>query len=84
MRNRIARIGRMTADNCAMKPGILKFGVLFAFWFLGAFFGAGVVDLLWARRDGDHVRSLAVNLGALLLGTVIFFVLALRKPKSGA
>ena len=66
-----------------MKPGIVKFALLFSFWLLGVSFGAGVVDLLWARRDGNHVRSLTINLGVLLLATAVIFVVALRKPKSG-
>ena len=64
-----------------MKSGIAKFVLLLAFWFLGAIFGAGVVDMLRARRDHDNVRSLTVNLGALLLATASIFIIALRKPK---
>ncbi len=60
-----------------------KFGLLLAFCLLGAIFGAGVVDLLWARRDGDNIRSLTMNLGVLLFATVVLFIFALRKPKSG-
>jgi len=33
-----------------MNPRILKFGLRFGFWLLGAIFGAGVVELLWAQR----------------------------------
>jgi hypothetical protein len=67
-----------------MKPGILKFALLLSFWLLGVIFGAGVVDLLWARRDGDNVRSLTMNLGMLLLATAVIFVVALRKPKASS
>ena len=62
---------------------LVRFFLLFGFWLLGAFFGAGVVDLLWARRDGDRVSALTMNLGLLLFGTVVFFAFALRKPKPG-
>lgn len=66
-----------------MKLGLLKFGLLFGFWLLGVIGGAGIVDLLWARRDGDPVGNLTMNLGVLFLATAILFVVALRKPKSG-
>ena len=66
-----------------MNPRIQKFGLLFAFWLLGVVFGAGVVDWIWARRDGDNVRSLTMNLGMLLFATAVLFIVALRKPKSG-
>ena len=66
-----------------MNPRIKRFGLLSGFWLLGAISGAGVVDWLWARRDGDNVRSLTMNLGMLLFATVVLFSVALRKPKSG-
>ena len=66
-----------------MNPRMIKFGLLFGFWVLGAICGAGVVDWIWARRDGDNVRSLTINLGMLLLATAVLFAVALRKPKSG-
>ncbi len=66
-----------------MNPRIVKFALLFGFWLLGVILGAGLVDLLWARRDGDSIRSLTMNLGVLLLATVVLFAVALRKPKSG-
>ena len=62
---------------------LVRFFLLFGFWLLGGIFGAGVVDLLWARRDGDSIRSLTLNLGMLLFATVVLFAFALRKPKSG-
>ncbi len=62
---------------------MIRFGLLFGFWLLGAICGAGFVDLLWARRDGDNVRSLTMNFGVLLFATVVLFIVALRKPKSG-
>jgi hypothetical protein len=67
----------------AMISRLVRFFLLFGFWVLGAIFGAGVVDLLWARRDGDKVGSLTVNLGLLLIATIVLFALALRKPKAG-
>ena len=66
-----------------MNPRIVKFGLLFGFWLLGAIFGAGVVDLLWAQRDRAPLRSLTMNLGMLLFATAVLFIVALRKPKSG-
>ena len=55
---RIRKSGHTTANNFPMKSVLQKFGLLFWFWLLGTSFGAGVVDLLWARRDHGNVRSL--------------------------
>jgi hypothetical protein len=66
-----------------MNPGFRKLALLLGFWMLGVIFGAGVVELLWARREVDNgsVRTLVECLAMLLLGTAVFLVLALRKPK---
>ena len=36
----------MRGCNFPMKPGVLKFGMRFGFWLLGAIFGADIVGLM--------------------------------------
>ena len=56
-------------------------GLLLGFWFLGVIFGAGVVDCLWAHRDGDGLEKMILNTAVVLVGTIVLFVLVAVKQR---